>query len=616
MQLIDIRLESGILIVGPPLSIDPVMTRADDPFARGEVLRTLPRDSYAMGRLRLHYPMLATQALDSRELVARFGNDLRTGRMAAVFLRESAADVVPIELETIQSHLVHVELPDATVLLAARGLMPAMFRNALDSGGAAARLAKLEPEGRAMRMLERQVDRLTFGMDESLKGSELLQSLRRRLAGGLIDGAVLTRRTDIAMARARRETPIPVEDMMPGQRVAEAIARSREYLSGETRMVVDELVRPERLGMFASLLFVAASAQANPLSSALADSTLVMIAWQVGGMAAVGALGLVFTATLEAAACDIDEALDKVAEQYARAFSLLGGSALQMLMVRSFTRKGGTQSHDGGGDWSAKLSEPTRITEPPPPPPRPSQRRTAPPPERGPQPAAPKPPVTIVPVAAPPPAPPPPPPPPPPAEPPLVPAHLQEGGPGGRGLHKPPTVVPPKPIVKLGPGKYRVPTLGKTWAWNKALNRKLAPLATYEYNGFTYKTDHKGRVIQVKGFLKDKRADRHGYQQSKVGKMGYVGKDEGGHLIASIFNGPGEGINMVPMDGNLNKGAWKAMENGWAKEVDKGNKVHVEINLSYGGSGPKARPDSLQVKQRINGGAPKTRVFKNRPGGV
>ncbi len=34
-----------------------------------------------------------------------------------------------------------------------------------------------------------------------------------------------------------------------------------------------------------------------------------------------------------------------------------------------------------------------------------------------------------------------------------------------------------------------------------------------------------------------------------------------GHLIASVFNGPGERLNLLPMNGNLNKGAWKAMEN-------------------------------------------------------
>ncbi|XTZ37853.1 DNA/RNA non-specific endonuclease [Salmonella enterica] len=42
------------------------------------------------------------------------------------------------------------------------------------------------------------------------------------------------------------------------------------------------------------------------------------------------------------------------------------------------------------------------------------------------------------------------------------------------------------------------------------------------------------------------------------------------HLIASILNGPGEKLNLVPMDGNLNKGAWKQMENIWVKALSEG----------------------------------------------
>ncbi|HGX8801968.1 TPA: DNA/RNA non-specific endonuclease, partial [Escherichia coli] len=41
------------------------------------------------------------------------------------------------------------------------------------------------------------------------------------------------------------------------------------------------------------------------------------------------------------------------------------------------------------------------------------------------------------------------------------------------------------------------------------------------------------------------KSDRNTYQQCKAGKCGSSG-DEGGHLIASIFNGPGEKLNLVP----------------------------------------------------------------------
>ena len=39
-------------------------------------------------------------------------------------------------------------------------------------------------------------------------------------------------------------------------------------------------------------------------------STLVLIAWSTGGMAAVHALGMVFTAVLEAASADLDESME------------------------------------------------------------------------------------------------------------------------------------------------------------------------------------------------------------------------------------------------------------------------------------------------------------------
>jgi len=64
--------------------------------------------------------------------------------------------------------------------------------------------------------------------------------------------------------------------------------------------------------------------------------------------------------------------------------------------------------------------------------------------------------------------------------------------------------------------------------------------------------------------------------------------DEGGHLIASIFKGPGEQINYTAMDGNLNKGAWKRMENKWAEAFDvtyfiDGKKKSVTLLNQAGG---------------------------------
>ncbi|MCT9846117.1 hemagglutinin repeat-containing protein [Leclercia adecarboxylata ATCC 23216 = NBRC 102595] len=153
---------------------------------------------------------------------------------------------------------------------------------------------------------------------------------------------------------------------------------------------------------------------------------------------------------------------------------------------------------------------------------------------------------------------------------------------------------------------------GAKWNWNKELNKPL-PNKTYNLDGDkVYKTDHLARPQQVEATLSANVKDRNGYQQCKAGKCGNPG-DEGGHLIASIFNGPGEKLNLVPMDGNLNKGAWKQMENTWAKAVNEGKEVKVNIQPTY--VGDSVRPDKFYIEYTIDGGRPITETFKNAPGG-
>jgi len=67
-------------------------------------------------------------------------------------------------------------------------------------------------------------------------------------------------------------------------------------------------------------------------------------------------------------------------------------------------------------------------------------------------------------------------------------------------------------------------------------------------------------------------------------KRGHVIGDQGGHLIASIFNGAGDRVNLVPMNANLNMGRWRSMEHQWAGLVRSGHQVQVSINAVYLGS--------------------------------
>ncbi|WP_336047155.1 DNA/RNA non-specific endonuclease, partial [Solibacillus ferritrahens] len=131
--------------------------------------------------------------------------------------------------------------------------------------------------------------------------------------------------------------------------------------------------------------------------------------------------------------------------------------------------------------------------------------------------------------------------------------------------------------------------------------------------GYTYKTDSKGRISSCEGNLELGKGKRNNYAQRKVGREDRLADDEGGHLIASIFKGSGNIDNLVPMNGNLNKGEWKKLENSWADALRHGDEVKVKITPNY--KGDSKRPDSFEIKYKIGEDGWEKKRFDNVPGG-
>jgi hypothetical protein len=156
------------------------------------------------------------------------------------------------------------------------------------------------------------------------------------------------------------------------------------------------------------------------------------------------------------------------------------------------------------------------------------------------------------------------------------------------------------PIVEVGDEVIDL-TPGSKGGWNKALNETLKPNAKYKVGNKIYETDELGRVNRVSGELELGKLGRNGYQQGKsvTLKDGTKGLDEGGHLIGHQFKGAGEQINYVPMKESLNQGAWKKMEMDWAKDLEAGKKVEVDINPIY--DGISKRPTEIEVFYKIDG---------------
>ncbi|MFP6845133.1 MAG: DNA/RNA non-specific endonuclease, partial [Thalassolituus sp.] len=157
---------------------------------------------------------------------------------------------------------------------------------------------------------------------------------------------------------------------------------------------------------------------------------------------------------------------------------------------------------------------------------------------------------------------------------------------------------------------------GEKGSWNKELNGELKPNHKYKVGEYLYETDGQGRVSKVSGKLDLNTRDRNTYQQGKSGKEAGIkdglADDDGGHLIASVFDGAGEQVNYAPMNSNLNRGAWKSMENKWAKALEEGKEVKVDIQPVY--EGASKRPSKFIVKQTIDGKTTK-KIFKNKSGG-
>ena len=77
-----------------------------------------------------------------------------------------------------------------------------------------------------------------------------------------------------------------------------------------------------------------------------------------------------------------------------------------------------------------------------------------------------------------------------------------------------------------------------------------------------------------------------------------------------MFGGPGEAINIVPMNSKFNgsSGEWYKMEQTWQKALNSKKNVKVKIEPVY--LGDSKRPSEFIIKQTING-VSTTKALKN-----
>ncbi|MBY0117391.1 DNA/RNA non-specific endonuclease [Paenibacillus xylanexedens] len=152
-------------------------------------------------------------------------------------------------------------------------------------------------------------------------------------------------------------------------------------------------------------------------------------------------------------------------------------------------------------------------------------------------------------------------------------------------------------------------------------NRKKVLKPNIEYtspDGYNYRTDSQGRIIECEGALVLGKGDRSEYAQRTVGKgQGRLPDDDGGHLIGAQFKGPKDIDNLVPQNSQINRsgGKWYEMETEWANALNEvpPKKVTVKIEPVYSGSS--MRPHSFEVTYQIGKKKEVTITIQNQPGG-
>lgn len=128
---------------------------------------------------------------------------------------------------------------------------------------------------------------------------------------------------------------------------------------------------------------------------------------------------------------------------------------------------------------------------------------------------------------------------------------------------------------------------------------------------FTYKTDGLARVVHAAARLEVVDLDHPRDKSAQTQLIGKPPGDHAGHIFARIFQGPGESINLTPMEGNkVNLSAYKNVENTWRKALQEGKEVQVEVDRVYRSDAKRA--DAFQVTYWIDGKI-HYEVIHNRP---
>ena len=138
---------------------------------------------------------------------------------------------------------------------------------------------------------------------------------------------------------------------------------------------------------------------------------------------------------------------------------------------------------------------------------------------------------------------------------------------------------------------------------------KLKPNVKYQTGEFEYlyQTDGLGRLTDWNA-SELQLTERNGRLPHDSRTPGKLPGDHAGHLAGDRFGGSPEIDNLVSQLSDVNLSDYKKLENQWAKALEEGKDVSVNVKVNY--VGDNLRPDSFDVRYTIDG-FPFSRRIKN-----
>lgn len=113
-------------------------------------------------------------------------------------------------------------------------------------------------------------------------------------------------------------------------------------------------------------------------------------------------------------------------------------------------------------------------------------------------------------------------------------------------------------------------------------------------HGYRFDIDNSGRTWKIEGtIVEDSKQSRSKQAQLQAGGKDRLPTDDGGHFIARRFKGPMEAFNHFAQDSEINRKIYAQLENQWAREHRKGEKVSIKIVPVY--DGQSRRPTRLNI---------------------